>query len=92
VLAWLIAVRDAIAADGFSPIGKLKELVSWLGRAKDDDGVWKKETLRAPDVDAMLRVSETHLAGLPPDALDLDAYGSLALERSGNARSDAHAA
>jgi nifR3 family TIM-barrel protein len=92
VLAWMIAVRDAIAADGFSPLGKLKELVSWLGRAKDDDAVWKKETLRAPDVDGMLRVSETHLAGLSSEALDLDAYGSLALERSGSARTDAHAA
>jgi nifR3 family TIM-barrel protein len=92
VLGWMIAVRDAIAADGFSPLGKLKELVSWLGRAKDDGGEWKKATLRAPDVDAMLRVSETHLAGLPPLALDLDAHGSLALERSGNARSDVRAA
>lgn len=92
VLAWMVAVRDALVAERGSVVGKLKELVSWLGRSKPDQGAWKTAALRAPDADALLRVSEAHVAGLPPSALDLDAYGTLGLERSGSAGRPDHAA
>ncbi|MCA9614469.1 MAG: tRNA-dihydrouridine synthase family protein [Myxococcales bacterium] len=92
VLAWMVTMRDALTAERGSVTGKLKELVSWLGRAKDDGGEWKKATLRAATVDDMLRITEAHVGGLPAEALDLQADGHLGLERSGSALDSAHAA
>lgn len=99
VLGWLETLEGAFVAEHVgarsgpeaegrarrAAVGRIKELVSWLGRAVDDGGAWMQETLRSPDLDAMLRVSERHLAGLGSERLDLDAEGHLALARSGRA-------
>ncbi|MFW6049622.1 MAG: tRNA dihydrouridine synthase [Myxococcota bacterium] len=62
------------------PVGKLKELLRYLGRAVADDRRFLRAVLRAPDVPAIMRTAEGALAGLPPEALDLDAEGSHGLE------------
>ncbi|MBX3246893.1 MAG: tRNA-dihydrouridine synthase family protein [Myxococcales bacterium] len=99
VLGWLETLEGAFVAEHVgarsgpeaegrarrAAVGRIKELVSWLGRAVDDGGAWMQETLRSPDLDAMLRVSERHLAGFGSERLDLDAEGHLALARSGRA-------
>ncbi len=86
VLAHLIETRDRfMRAIGPRPIGKMKELLRWLGRALDDDGAFVREALRAKTIDEMLQIAERHLAGLPRERVDLDAHGCLQLERSGSA-------
>ena len=85
VLTWLLTVRDAYDDQFARTVGKLKELISWIGRAVDDGGRFRYAALRAPDTDAIVRLAEHTLAGLPPERLDLDAEGSLAFERSGSA-------
>ncbi len=85
VFAWLLRVREAYDATFPRTVGKLKELLSWIGRAVDDGGAFRRSALRAPDVDAILRLAERTLRRLPAERLDLDAEGTLALERSGSA-------
>ncbi len=91
LLAWLHEV-SAIYARVFhkkrGPIGKLKELVRWFGRAVDDEGAFRRIALRIHTVDELHRVAEEHLARLPPERIDLHADGHLGLERSGSAVTD----
>ncbi len=73
-------------------VGKMKELIRYVGRALDDERAFSKEALRAETLDDIMAIAERHLSPLPPEALDLDAYGSLKLERSGSAALPATAA
>lgn len=65
--------------------GRLKELLRYVARAIPEGTEFARQALRLPDSDAILRAAERLLAPLPAEALDLDAFGSLALERSGSA-------
>ena len=67
------------------PVGKLKELVTYIGRAVDDGGVYRRTALRAGSLDEVLSVTRSMLEELPAARLDLDAHGSIGLERSGSA-------
>jgi tRNA-dihydrouridine synthase B len=64
------------------PIGKVKELVSYLARAVPDPSL-RRDALRAPTLDAILEQFETRVRPLPASGLDLDVEGRLGLERSG---------
>lgn len=66
-------------------VGKFKELTRWIGRGIHDGRAFQKACLRAQTMPAMLEIAEAHLAGLGPDAIDLQADGPHRLERSGSA-------
>jgi nifR3 family TIM-barrel protein len=88
------ARRIGEAFDG-RPIGRLKEIARYLGRAVPDDFAFQREALRAQDVSALLEVARRHLSDLPSERLDLLADGHLGLEQSGRAergRASEHAA
>jgi nifR3 family TIM-barrel protein len=80
-------VREVVARYGAevpgSSIGKLKELLSYLGRAIRDERRFQRAVLRETRLDGILALVEATLAPLPPDALDLDATPRDPLERSG---------
>ncbi len=85
VFAWLRDLerefRGQDAGKRFGHVGPLKEQLGFLLRAVDDDGALRKRMLRLPDADSILRVAEKELATLPASRLDLDAEGTLGLER-----------
>jgi len=88
LLGWLEAVSalyGRVFRKKWGPLGKLKELVRWFGRAVDDGGAFRKEALRVQTVADLHRAAEAHLRGLPSERIDLQADGHLALERSGSA-------
>jgi tRNA-dihydrouridine synthase len=86
VFAWLRDLerefrgRDAGKRSGHT--GPLKEQLGFLLRAVDDEGALRKRLLRLPDAESILRVAEQELARLPASRLDLDAAGTLRLERA----------
>ncbi len=88
VVAWMDHVvatyREAFGKDRFV-IGKLKEWCAYLVRAVPDDEAARGTILRPADVDGVLAGLRQVFAGRPASALDLDAFGSLHLERSGSA-------
>ncbi|HOU91557.1 MAG TPA: tRNA-dihydrouridine synthase family protein [Polyangiaceae bacterium] len=63
------------------PLGALKEQLGYLARALPDNGAFRRRALRLEDPAAILALAERVLGRLPPDALDLDATGHLALEQ-----------
>lgn len=65
------------------PVGKIKELLTYLGRAVDDGGAFRSSVLRLSDLDQILAHAEATLLHLPAERIDLDAHGSLRLETSG---------
>lgn len=67
------------------PIGKIKELVTYLGRAVDDGGAWREAALRLDDLDALVELSWRQLGPLGPERLDLHARPRHGFERSGSA-------
>lgn len=89
VLDWVRGVverfRVAFPGRRDDSVGKIKELFSYLGRAVPDDRAFARSVLREPTVPAMLARAEEVLIGRAGHQLDLDAYGTLALERSGSA-------
>jgi len=83
LLGWVRDRAHAYAAQGTRSLGPLKELVRYLGRAVDDGGDFKTMALRAGTVGELMTIAEAQLSDLGPDRLDLDAHGTLRLERSG---------
>ncbi len=87
IFEWLLRLRREFAHtfdyEGDAPIGRIKELVSWLGRSVDDGGRFRRAALREPDIDAVLRLTEQNVAPLPPEQIDLAASPLIGLERSG---------
>jgi len=85
VFRWLVEldaefrVRDA--SKRFGHVGALKEQLGFLLRAVDDGGALRKRLVRLGDAEALLAGAEAALAPLTAEQLDLDAEGSLGLER-----------
>lgn len=71
-----LAVRE-------TSVGKLKELLGYLGRAVADQRTFQRSVLRLNTRSEILAHAEAVLVPLPPAGLDLGAEGDLALERSG---------
>lgn len=67
------------------PIGKMKEMLTYIGRAVRDDDAFRKAVLRINDLDDMMDFSITTLSPLTSSDLDLEAVPSNPLERSGEA-------
>ena len=87
VAEWLhgvSAVYGELFNKKWGPLGKLKELVRWIGRAVDDGGAFRRAALRSGSLDELLHLVDA-LAPLPSERIDLRADGHLALERSGSA-------
>jgi len=79
----LAALFARAAGPAPRPLGALKEHLGYLARALPDGGAFRRRALRLEDPAALLALAEHELGGLGPDALDLDATGRLAFERSG---------
>jgi tRNA-dihydrouridine synthase len=86
VVDFLCDVSRRYEATYRKSVGKLKELVRYLGRAVPDDRAFVTEALRASTTAEILRIAEGHLARRSSAELDLDAHGTLGLEQSGSAR------
>ncbi len=76
---------DHFGYDDAPAIGRVKEMVTWVGRAVRDGGAWRREALRVPELDALMAFAEQGLRSLSVDELDLSATGDDPLERSGAA-------
>jgi nifR3 family TIM-barrel protein len=74
------------------PLGPMKEMVRFAARAVPDGRAFLSDAVRTQSIDDLLRACERHLAARSADELDLDAFGSLRLERSGTAVSGCEAA
>ena len=79
------------AGRGIGPVGKIKELITWIGRTVPDGGAWKKQALLEPTLNDIRAFLDRTLAHYPAEALDLGAHGELALERSGSCEQPADA-
>jgi nifR3 family TIM-barrel protein len=66
-------------------LGKIKELVGYLGRAVPDQRRFQKAALRAGSVEEIVELARATLGPIPAEGLDLGAGGELGLERSGSA-------
>jgi nifR3 family TIM-barrel protein len=86
LVAHLARVRGRYETTYRKSVGKMKELVRYVGRAIRDERAFMTEALRASTTDEILTIADRHLGHLPAKALDLDAHGKLRLERSGSAR------
>lgn len=68
---------------GRNTLGRMKELVRWMGRAVDGEKHFVKAALRQPTVEELLETCRDALAGQTSDRLDLRADGHLGFETSG---------
>lgn len=87
VIAYLETVADRYASQWRRPllvVGKLKELIGFVGRAVPDDKHFLQTARRAPDLSSLLQVARDCLAGVPAERLDLLAEGHLGMELSGS--------
>lgn len=78
--------RGAWPSHPEAPLGKLKELVGWLGRAVADGGALRRASLRAGSLDEIVGLWRAGLGGVGAEALDLDAWGRHGLEVSGSCK------
>lgn len=89
VLTWVTMVveryRAAFPGRRDDSVGKIKELFSYLARAVPDGRALQKAVLREQSVPSMLARAAEVLLPLGPEGIDLDAYGTLGLEKSGSA-------
>lgn len=67
------------------PVGRIKEILRFLGRAVDDGGKYRNRALREQTLDDIIRVSREVLPPLGADRIDLAAEPIIGLERSGSA-------
>ena len=67
------------------PIGKMKEILTYIGRAVRDEQHFRTTVLRINDLDEIMEYIERYLSGLSDTHLDLQAVPREPLERSGEA-------
>lgn len=80
VVAFLDGVRLRYGAADRLTLGRMKEILRYLARVVPDP-LFRRDVLREQSLDAVMSFCETRLARLPAEALDLDAHGTLSLER-----------
>lgn len=89
VCAWLrdVSERYVVAFPHlkYGPIGKMKELLTYLGRAVPDGGDFRRTVLRLQTIDEILVYCEEQLAWRSADELDMAASPVAPLEQSGSA-------
>lgn len=84
------SLLESLAADytphfGRNALGRLKELIRWIGRGVDGDKQFVRNALRTQTVDELLSVCGRDLAPRSADTLDFDAFGAYRFETSGRA-------
>ncbi|MEM6731674.1 MAG: tRNA-dihydrouridine synthase family protein [Myxococcota bacterium] len=84
----LVAFIDRIATEyrehfGKNALGRMKELIRWIGRAVDPTRGFLKTALRQQSVEELVGFCRSELSGRAADTIDLDAYGALGYETSG---------
>jgi tRNA-dihydrouridine synthase len=67
------------------PVGRIKEWITFLGRAVLDDGAWRHAALRMTDLSEICAFTRASLASLGPDDLDLGPSNQHGIETSGSA-------
>jgi tRNA-dihydrouridine synthase B len=93
VATWLHDVRQEYTqaferrAARANPLGKLKELVRWLGRGVADEGAFRKAALRSTSEEEFFEHVDA-LAKFSAADMDLDAHGKHHFEESGSALSN----
>lgn len=65
-------------------VGKVKELITYLGRAVNDGGTYRHRALRLPTVADIVAFTWDTVGPMSADQMDLDPVGTLGLERSGS--------
>jgi nifR3 family TIM-barrel protein len=70
-------------------MGRLKELVRWIGRAVDDDRTFMREALYLHTADEILDFARARLAEMPAERIDLQATPTIGLETSGSVELEA---
>ncbi|MFO0724406.1 MAG: tRNA-dihydrouridine synthase [Myxococcota bacterium] len=87
LFAWILEVAERYRGHelGHSErsVGKLKELLGYLGRAVPDQRSFQRAVLRLGTRSEILSHAEAVLSPIAPEGLDLGAHGELGLERSG---------
>ncbi|MBI2377687.1 MAG: tRNA-dihydrouridine synthase family protein [Deltaproteobacteria bacterium] len=83
VSAFLVEVKERllVAFPESNPIGKLKELIQYLGRAIVGAPEFRRTALRMETLEELISYAVRTLEPLPPEALDLGTQGTV--ERSG---------
>ncbi len=64
-----------------APIGRMKEIIGWVGRAIDDDRLFLRQALRAKSIQEIQVIIDTMIAPLPAHAIDMHSEGLLQLEK-----------
>lgn len=86
VFGFLETLADRYSTEfGSRALGRLKELIKWVGRAIDKERQFSRGALRAQSLDAILDYCRDFLADISSDQLDLDAYGTKRYEACGTA-------
>lgn len=89
VVEWMQLVHDEFCAEfdflPRGPIGKIKELLTYIGRAVRDGGTFRSAVLRLQKLDEIMVFIDKELGSLTATDLDLDASPTQPLERSGSA-------
>ena len=67
------------------PVGRIKEWITFLGRAVLDEGAWRHAALRMTDLDEIRAFTRASLAGLGASDLDLGPSNEHGIETSGSA-------
>lgn len=67
------------------PLGKIKEMLTYIGRAIDDDAVFRGVALRATSPTHVVEIAREHLGHLPAERIDMQATRTLGFEKSGSA-------
>lgn len=93
IVAWLVDMHDRYheTFDGLKhgPIGKIKEILTYIGRAVRDEQHFRKTVLRICDLEEIMAYIESYISPLASVDLDLDACPSAPLELRGSAMMDA---
>lgn len=86
---WLLEIVEvfsvAFPRKGRGPLGKVKEMVTYLGRAVDDGGAFRRDALRLQSIEEIVALAEGRVRPLSAERIDLDAFGRIGLEQSGSA-------
>lgn len=89
VVQWLVDMHSRYGQEfdylPKGPIGKMKEILTYIGRAVRDENHFRTTALRINDLDEIMAYVESYLTPLTSTDLDLDATPCDPLERSGEA-------
>lgn len=93
VADWLVDIHarytQTFADYKRGPIGKIKELLTYIGRAVRDENHFRTTVLRINDLDEIMAYIESYVRPLRASDLDLSAYAKDPLELRGSALGDA---